>query len=89
MSDTLPIKRVPVDSSALHSVGHSAGVLEVQFHASGCPKIKDKALACQCSGGSIHRCPASPEEHAAFMAADSPGAHFQKHFRNRTPKEEQ
>lgn len=80
---SIPIKRVPVDSQALREVGHQMGVLEVQFHASGCPKLKDKGLACQCLGGAVHQYSATPEEHAALMSAESIGKHFHGNFKSR------
>ena len=81
------MKRVSVDSRGLREVGHENGVLEVQFHAKECPKTKDKALACMCLGGNVATVEGvTPEEHAALLAAESPGGHFIKHFHARNRK---
>lgn len=84
MSDSLPIKRVSVNSSAMREVGHGMGVLEIQFHAAGCDTAKDKTKACSCSGGDVHRYPdVSPEDHQGLIAAKSIGSHFAANFRKR------
>lgn len=63
--------RTPVESSNIASIGYdpASRVLEVQFKSGGKP-------------GSIYRYADVPaDEHAALMAAESPGSHFSSNIR--------
>lgn len=63
--------RAPVESSNIASIGYdpASQVLEVQFKSGGKP-------------GSIYRYADVPaDEHAALMAAESPGSHFARNIR--------
>lgn len=80
--------RTPVDSSNVHSIGHDATGMEVQFHRTGCsrmskpPKGETIQAGCNCIGGQVYHYPGFPaEDHAALMAAPSIGSHFMKHVR--------
>ena len=63
------MKMERVESSNIKAIGYDDGskTLRVEFHS-----------------GASHDYPdTSPEQHADFMAADSKGKHFHKHFRKK------
>lgn len=61
------VKMVPVESTAIESIGYdeSTRTLHVNFK----------------SGAKYHYAGRTKAEYEAFLAADSHGAHFQKHIR--------
>ena len=62
------IKRTPVSSSQIHSIGHDGNqTMVVEF-------INGKKY-------SYH--PVTPEMHRALMQAPSVGSHFSAHFKNK------
>lgn len=75
------MERIPVKSSNLHSVGHDESGAEIQFHAKGCSAVKESG-SCDCGGGNVYHYPTmTASEHAALMAAPSPGEHFMRNIR--------
>lgn len=72
--------RTPVDSSNIHSVGHDATGLEVQFHRTGCAKRQTKKgddADCNCSGGECYHYAGVPAEvHEAMLKAPSVASYF-------------
>jgi hypothetical protein len=81
------MNRTPVDSSNVHSIGHDATGLEVQFHSKGCA-LRSRSgdgvdQTCNCAGGDVyHHADIQADLHAELMAAPSVGAHYNKHVRN-------
>lgn len=70
------MERTRIKSTNLHSVGHDASGLEVQFHAKGCRAHEDAAL-CNCQGGDVwHYAGAEQEHHTALLNVDKPGSYF-------------
>jgi hypothetical protein len=66
------MKRIPVKSSNIKSIGWENGTLEVEFH----------------SGGTYHYHNVPASEHAKLLAEDSRpggsvGAHFARHIKTR------
>lgn len=59
------MKRTPVTSSSIKSIGHEGDTLHVEF----------------ASGKTYKYSSVSAEKHAALMAASSTGGHFSKHIR--------
>jgi hypothetical protein len=59
---------VPVESSNIKAIGYdqTTKVLRVEFHKSGTYNFHG----------------IEPEKHAALMASDSKGTHFQRHIRH-------
>ncbi len=80
------MERQRIKSTNLHSVGHDATGLEVQFHAKGCPGSSD-ALNCNCQGGDVwHYAGVEKEHHTAILNVSTPGAHFHHKIKQaRTP----
>ena len=61
------MKRTPVKSSAIRSVGYDPD---------------EKRLHIEFNGGGVYECtsPIEPDEHAALMAAPSIGSHYTKNL---------
>lgn len=64
------MKRTPVKSSAIVSVGYDP---------------EEKRLHVEFNGGNVYECvsPVEPEEHEQLMSADSIGRHYTKNFSQR------
>lgn len=70
--------RTPVDSSNVHSIGHDATGMEVQFHRTGCsrmskpPKGETIQAGCNCIGGDVYHYAGVPADvHAAVISSSS------------------
>jgi hypothetical protein len=80
------MNRAKVESSSIHSIGHDATGLEVQFHAKGCAAAtwkpdaatqKMKAGICNCAGGDVYHYPGvGADLHEYLMLAPSIGGAF-------------
>lgn len=81
------MERTRIKSTNLHSAGHDATGLEVQFHGKGCPGGLD-ALNCNCQGGEVwHYTGVEKEHHTALLNVSAPGAYF--HHKIKQARDEQ
>lgn len=80
------MERVKVESGQVHSVGHDATGLEVQFHHGKCFRRTGGDCCCGTDemAGPIYLYPdVKAEDYAALVAAPSIGAHIHTHIRGK------
>lgn len=69
------MERQKIKSNNVHSAGHDATGLEVQFHGHGC--AARTGTGCDCHGGEVyHYAGVEKDHHTAMLNVGSPGTYF-------------